>query len=67
MLRFGLLNKTHARIERGDRGSTTPEMISFLKIGFLSNTGLDPLEIHKATKPAFNEMAFRWRAYDGLH
>ena len=23
-------------------------------IGFLSNTGLDPLQIHKDTKPAFN-------------
>ena len=23
-------------------------------IGFFSNTGLDPLENHKATKPAFN-------------
>ena len=46
-------------------------------IGFLSNTGPDPLKNHKATKPAFNvgpsstrqrnatEMAFRWRADDG--
>ena len=24
------------------------------KIGFLSNTGPDPLKSHKATKPAFN-------------
>ena len=24
------------------------------KIGFLSNTGPDPLKNHKATKPAFN-------------
>ena len=47
------------------------------KIGFLSNTGPDPLTNHKATKPAFNvwpssahqqndiSMVFRWRAYDG--
>ena len=42
-------------------------------IGFLSNTGPDPLKNHKATKPTFNvshhrpasEMAFRWRADDG--
>ena len=45
-------------------------------IGFLSNTGPDPIKIHKATKPAFNvrpssarqrdaiEMAFSWRADD---
>ena len=43
-------------------------------IGFLCNTGPDPLKNHKATKPAFNVgpasahqrnaniMAFRWRA-----
>ena len=47
-------------------------------IGFLSNTGPDPLKNHKATKLAFNvgpssarqrnaiSMAFRWRADDGL-
>ena len=32
-------------------------------IGFLSNTGLHPLENHKTTKPAFNVgplLAFRW-------
>ena len=46
-------------------------------IGFLGNTGLDPLKKHKATKPTFNVgpsssrqrnvvlMAFRWRADDG--
>ena len=45
------------------------------KLWFLSNTGPDPLEIHKATKPAFNvgpssalqQMAFRWRANDDPH
>ena len=46
-------------------------------IGFLSNTGPDPLKNHKATKPSFNvgpslacqrnaiQMAFRWQADDG--
>ena len=46
-------------------------------LGFLSNSSPDPLNNHKATKPAFNvgpslarqrnalEMAFRWRADDG--
>ena len=46
-------------------------------IGFLSNTGPDPLKNYKATKPAFNvglssarqrnaiSMAFRWRVDNG--
>ena len=42
-------------------------------IGYLCNTGLDPLKNHKATKPAFNvgpssarqRNAFRWLADDG--
>ena len=42
-------------------------------IGFLSNTGPEPLKNHKATKPAFNgvgphglarEMPFKWRFPD---
>ena len=62
----------------GSRGGTLgspPEKSQ--NIGFLCNTGPDPLKIHKATKPAFNvgpssarqrnamSMAFRWRACDG--
>ena len=35
-----------ARIQRGGGGGRV--------IGFLSNTGPDPLVNHKATKPAFN-------------
>ena len=47
-------------------------------IGFLRNTGPDPMENHKATKPAFNvgpqstrqgnaiKMALRWWTDDGL-
>ena len=62
--------------EGGDRGSGPP-LKNHKNIGFLSNTGLDPLKNYKATKPAFNvvpslacqrnaiEMAFRWRADDG--
>ena len=42
-------------------------------IGFLSNTGPDPLKNHKATKPAFNvgyhrhasETPFNWRFAGG--
>ena len=61
---------------RGGRGSgLPPEKIT--NIGFLCNTGPDPLKNHKATKPAFNvgpssarqrnaiSMAFNWRADDG--
>ena len=33
----------NGRIQRGDKN-----------IGFFSNTGLNPLKNHKATKPAFN-------------
>ena len=42
----------------GDSGSTPPEMIFFFKkIGFLSNTGLDPLEIHKLQ----SQLSMKWR------
>ena len=41
--------KRHARIQ-GVR--TTPEKLK--NIGFLNNTGPDPLKNHKATKPEFN-------------
>ena len=37
----------------GDRGSD-PHLENHKTIGFLSNTGLDFLKNHKATKPAFN-------------
>ena len=52
-------------------------MKNYKNIGFLSNTGLDPLKNHKATELAFNvgqssarqrnaiSMAFRWHADDG--
>ena len=37
----------------GDRGpDPSPEKSK--KIGFFSNTGVDPLKNHKSTKPAFN-------------
>ena len=44
------------RRSRGrDRGSGPPPPLNNHKnIGFLSNTGPDPLKNHKATKPAFN-------------
>ena len=60
----------------GAMGRTSP-LKSNKNIGFLGNTGPDPLENSKATKPAFNvgsssarqridiKMAFRWRANDG--
>ena len=37
----------------GGRGSGTP-LKNHKNIGFLSNTGPDPLKNHKATKPALN-------------
>ena len=65
------------RIQRGNRGSRPPPPENYENVGFLSNTGPDPLNNHKATKPAFNvgpstarqrnaiKMAFRLRADDG--
>ena len=58
-------------------GPPPPPPKNHKNIGFLSNTGLDPLKKQKATKPASNvgpsssrqrnavQMAFRWRADDG--
>ena len=56
----------------GDRGVWTP-LKNQENIAFLSNTGLDPLKNHKATKLGSSSvcqrnaisMAFRWRADDG--
>ena len=62
--------------EAEDRGSGPPPLKNHKNIGYLSNTGLDPLENHKVTKLAFNvgplsacqsnaiSMEFRWRADD---
>ena len=41
--------------EGGDRGSRPPPPPrKITKIGFLSNTGTDPLKNRKATRPEFN-------------
>ena len=60
----------------GGQGVRTP-LENHKNIGFLRNTGSDPQNNHKATKPAFNvgppsarqgnamQTAFRWRADDG--
>ena len=42
----------HSRFMCGSRGGGPPEKSQ--NIGFLSNTGQNPLKNHKATKPAFN-------------
>ena len=62
--KFGLANKPYQNITdhiRGSRGGGTggtdphpPHLENHKAIGFLSNIGPDPLENHKATKPAFN-------------
>ena len=47
--------------EGGGQGVRTPLPENSLKnIGFLSNTGPDPLINHKATKPAFNILCHLW-------
>ena len=43
----------YARIQRGGGVVQTP-LEDQKALGFLSNTSPDPLENHKATKPAFN-------------
>ena len=63
---------SHARIQRGEAGVPDP-LKTFKAIGFLSNTGLDPLENHNAIKlwPSSAHqrnaisMMFRWGAVDG--
>ena len=70
--------------ERGGQGGVgvdrgpDPPLENYKAIGFLSNTGLDPLKNHKATRPAFNvgpssacqphagRPATCWQADDGL-
>ena len=44
----------HARPEEGTGGPYPHPLENYENIGFLSNAGPDPLEKHKATKPAFN-------------
>ena len=39
---------------RGGTGGPDPPPENHKNIGFLCNTGPDPLKFHKATKPAFN-------------
>ena len=41
--------------EEGGQGVRNPPPLkNYKNIGFLSNTGLEPLENHNATKPAIN-------------
>ena len=50
-LEWTVAEATHARIQRGWQGVWTPEKSQTL--GFLINTGPDPMKNHKATNPAF--------------
>ena len=55
----------HARIQRGE-GNRGSLLENHKNIGFLSNTGTDPLKNHTATKPAFNVgPPFKWRFAGG--
>ena len=40
--------------EGGTGGLDSPPLKNHKNVGFLSNTGPDPLKNHNATKPAFN-------------
>ena len=46
--------KCMRRSRGGGGGGTGTPLKNHKNIGFLSNTGPDPFENHKATKPAFN-------------
>ena len=49
------------------RGTGGPPLKTHKNIGFLCNTGLDPLKSHEATKSTFNvgpSSVFCWRADD---
>ena len=47
-------NETHARIQNVGHGVRPPPLKNHKNIGFQSNFGQDPLNNHKAAKPAFN-------------
>ena len=65
-------------VTRGPDPTPPPPLKNHKNIGFLSNSGPDPLKNYEATEPAFNVglssapqpnailMAFCWRADDGL-
>ena len=67
----------HGRIQRGEPGVRPAPLKNHKNIGFLGNTGPDPMENHKASKPALYVgppsarqrnailMAFRWWTDDG--
>ena len=42
------------KIMLGSRGDAGPDPENLKAIGFLRNTGMDPLENHLATQPAFS-------------
>ena len=50
---FGAMCWTAACVDPEVGGGVTTSQ-NHIAIGFLSNTGMDPLENHKATKPEFN-------------
>ena len=60
-------------IQRGEGGPDPPPLKNHKNIGFLSNTGQDPLKNHKATEPVFNDVSssavsetpFTWRFAGG--
>ena len=54
LLELGKLRLKPWADPEGDRRSGPPFLKNHKNIGFMSNTGPDPLKSHKATKPAFN-------------
>ena len=64
-INFGL-SLGGSRRGQGSGPPPPPPLKNHENIGFLCNSGPDPLKIHKATKPAFNEgPSFKWRFAGG--
>ena len=57
----------HVQIQWGGGvGGPDPLLKNHKNVGSLSNTGLDPLKNHKATKSAFSDGSpFKWRFAGG--
>ena len=62
----GIEDKVHGRIQRGDRGSRPHWKITKIYRVFC-NTGPDPLENQKATKPAFHDGPLSGRQRNAIY
>ena len=66
---FCVLKRTfsHMHGSREGAGGRNPLLKNHKNIGFLSNTGPDPLKNHKAAKPAFNDGPLSARQWNAIN